>query len=177
MNRKKSLYGAPLWHFRLRIPNAMGSGIRRRLDGEGRSGFSHRQRAEPNRRGNGNEFQSVSRRFRPPGYDLSLEIQKWLKSLYETSGLAWTTIAKMRGLMHRIYKVGILHEHVAKNPVIHDSEIPTLSASLHAGAHLRGDCAPLVGDSRSALGGRALARGKDSNFKALGQGRRRRNKN
>jgi integrase len=25
----------------------------------------------------------------------------------------------MRGLMHRIYKVGILHEHVAKNPVIH----------------------------------------------------------
>ena len=48
-----------------------------------------------------------------------LEIQKWLKSLNETNGLAWTTIAKMRGLMHRIYKVGILHEHVAKNPVLH----------------------------------------------------------
>lgn len=48
-----------------------------------------------------------------------LEIQKWLKSLNETGGLAWTTIAKMRGLMHRIYKVGILHEHVAKNPVVH----------------------------------------------------------
>jgi integrase len=48
-----------------------------------------------------------------------LEIQKWLKSLNETGGLAWTTIAKMRGLMHRIYKVGILHEHVAKNPVTH----------------------------------------------------------
>jgi integrase len=48
-----------------------------------------------------------------------LEIQKWLKSLNEVNGLAWTTIAKMRGLMHGIYKVGILHEHVAKNPVLH----------------------------------------------------------
>ena len=47
------------------------------------------------------------------------EIQKWLKALNETGGLAWTTVAKMRGLMHRIYKVGILHEHVAKNPVMH----------------------------------------------------------
>jgi integrase len=46
-----------------------------------------------------------------------LEIQKWLKSLNETNGLAWTTIAKIRGLMHRIYKVGILHERVGKNPV------------------------------------------------------------
>ena len=46
-----------------------------------------------------------------------LEIQKWLKSLNEINGLAWTTIAKIRGLMHRIYKVGILHERVAKNPV------------------------------------------------------------
>src|SRR2546429_3749183 len=52
-----------------------------------------------------------------------------------------------------------------------------LSASLHAGAHLCGDCAPLVRDSGAALGGCALARGKDSNFQALGQGRRRRNKN
>ena len=48
-----------------------------------------------------------------------LEIQRWLKSLNEVNGLAWTTIAKMRGLMRRIYKVGILHEHVAKNPVLH----------------------------------------------------------
>jgi integrase len=48
-----------------------------------------------------------------------LEIQKWMKSLNETNGLAWTTIAKLRGLMHRVYKVGILHEHVAKNPVLH----------------------------------------------------------
>jgi len=45
-----------------------------------------------------------------------LDIQRWLKSLHENNGLAWTTIAKMRGVMHRIYKIGILHEHVAKNP-------------------------------------------------------------
>jgi len=48
-----------------------------------------------------------------------LEIQKWLKSLHEVNGLAWTTISKIRGLMHRIYKIGILHECVAKNPVEH----------------------------------------------------------
>jgi integrase len=48
-----------------------------------------------------------------------LDIQRWLKSLHENNGLAWTTIAKMRGVMHRIYKIGILHEHVAKNPAQH----------------------------------------------------------
>jgi hypothetical protein len=47
------------------------------------------------------------------------DIQKWLKSLHESNGLAWPTISKMRGIMHRIYKIGILHEHVAKNPVLH----------------------------------------------------------
>ena len=44
---------------------------------------------------------------------------KWLKSLNDTAGLAWTTIAKLRGLMHRLYKIGVLHEHIAKNPVLH----------------------------------------------------------
>ena len=48
-----------------------------------------------------------------------LEVQKWLKSLNHINGLAWTTIAKMRGIMHRIYKVGVLHELVTKNPVQH----------------------------------------------------------
>jgi hypothetical protein len=48
-----------------------------------------------------------------------LEIQKWLKSLNRTGGLAWTTIAKLRGPMHRIYKIGIRHEHVAKSPVLY----------------------------------------------------------
>jgi integrase len=46
-----------------------------------------------------------------------LDIQRWLKSLHEDNGLAWTTITKMRGVMHRIYRIGILHEHVAKNPL------------------------------------------------------------
>jgi integrase len=49
----------------------------------------------------------------------SLDIQRWFKSLREMDGLAWTTIAKMRGVMSRIYKVGILHEHAQKNPVLH----------------------------------------------------------
>jgi integrase len=48
-----------------------------------------------------------------------LEIQRWLKSLHDTGGLAWTTISKLQGIMHRVYKVGILHEHVSKNPVLH----------------------------------------------------------
>ena len=47
-----------------------------------------------------------------------LEIQRGLNPLTKQR-LAWTTIAKMRGIMRRIYKVGILHEHVAKNPVVH----------------------------------------------------------
>jgi integrase len=50
-------------------------------------------------------------------------VRNWLcaarVSLNESNGLAWTTIAKMRGIMHRIYKIGILHELVTKNPVQH----------------------------------------------------------
>jgi len=37
-----------------------------------------------------------------------LEIQRWLKSLHTVNGLAWTTVSKIRGIMHRVYKVGIL---------------------------------------------------------------------
>jgi integrase len=48
-----------------------------------------------------------------------LDIQRWLKSLNTESKLAWTTIAKMRGVMSRVYKVGILHERVTKNPVLY----------------------------------------------------------
>lgn len=48
-----------------------------------------------------------------------LEIQRWLKSLHTDKELAWTTIAKLRGILHRIYKVGVLHERVTKNPVQH----------------------------------------------------------
>jgi integrase len=57
-----------------------------------------------------------------------LEIQRWLKSLHTTNGLAWTTVSKIRGIMHRIYKVGILHERVEKNPVAH---VETRSRSLY----------------------------------------------
>jgi integrase len=48
-----------------------------------------------------------------------LDIQRWLKSLNEASRLAWTTISKIRGIMLRIYKIGIRHELVTKNPVQH----------------------------------------------------------
>jgi len=126
-----------------------------------------------------------------------LEIQKWLKSLNETKGLAWTTISKIRGLMHRIYKIGILHEHVEEpsatrrnalqvqlpgdyhhpGPDADHSQIPLLPASFRAGAHLRGDRIALVGNSGIALGGRAVDRGKDSGVETMGQGRRRKNEN
>ncbi len=48
-----------------------------------------------------------------------LEIQRWLKSLHSVNGLAWTTVSKIRGIMHRVYKIGVLHERVEKNPVEH----------------------------------------------------------
>jgi integrase len=48
-----------------------------------------------------------------------LDIQRWLKSLNSEKELAWTTIAKMRGVMNRVYKVGVLHERVSRNPVQH----------------------------------------------------------
>ncbi len=48
-----------------------------------------------------------------------LAIQRWLVSLHTEKGLAWTTISKMRGIMSRIYRVGMLHEKVARNPVEH----------------------------------------------------------
>jgi integrase len=48
-----------------------------------------------------------------------LDIQRWLKSLHEENGLAWTTVAKIRGILHRIYKIGIRHERVTKNPSEH----------------------------------------------------------
>jgi hypothetical protein len=47
----------------------------------------------------------------------SLDIQRWLKSLHNDDGLAWTTISKMRGTMLGVYKVGILHELVTRNPL------------------------------------------------------------
>lgn len=48
-----------------------------------------------------------------------IEIQRWLVSLHNDQGLAWTTVSKIRGLMLRVYKIGIRHERVEKNPVAH----------------------------------------------------------
>lgn len=46
-----------------------------------------------------------------------LEIQRWLKSLHEEKGLAWSTVSKIRGVMSRAYKTGILHQLLTVNPV------------------------------------------------------------
>jgi integrase len=45
-----------------------------------------------------------------------LDIQRWLKSLHTDRKLAWTSVSKVRGVMLRAYKTGILHELVSKNP-------------------------------------------------------------
>jgi integrase len=45
-----------------------------------------------------------------------LDIQRWLKSLHTDKGLAWTTVSKMRSVMMRAFKTGILHGLVTKNP-------------------------------------------------------------
>jgi integrase len=51
-----------------------------------------------------------------------------MKSLHTANGLAWTTVSKIRGIMLRVYKVGILHERVDKNPV---EQVETRSQSLY----------------------------------------------
>jgi integrase len=45
-----------------------------------------------------------------------LDIQRWLKSLHSDRKLAWTSVSKIRGIMLRAFKSGILHELVTKNP-------------------------------------------------------------
>jgi len=45
-----------------------------------------------------------------------LDIQRWLKPLHTDKKLAWRTVSKIRGVMLRAYKTGILHELVSKNP-------------------------------------------------------------
>ncbi|MGO9302458.1 MAG: tyrosine-type recombinase/integrase [Candidatus Korobacteraceae bacterium] len=47
----------------------------------------------------------------------AIEIQRWLKALHKDEGLAWTTVSKIRGIMLRVYKIGIRHDRVEKNPV------------------------------------------------------------
>lgn len=45
-----------------------------------------------------------------------LDIQRWLKSLHAEKGLAWTSVAKIRGVMLRVFKTGRLHGLVSTNP-------------------------------------------------------------
>jgi len=112
-----------------------------------------------------------------------LDIQRWLKSLHCEKQLAWTTISKMRGVMSRIYKVGILHERVSNNPVQH---VETRSTSNYRVivitpeqtlAILRGNRPPGFGDPGAALVGHPVGGGKNSRLKTLGKGQGRPNKN
>jgi hypothetical protein len=105
------------------------------------------------------------------------DIQRWLKSLHDTNGLAWPTISKMRGVMHRIYKdrnpararreesrttrrdaleerlQGHRH-HACANAC--DSEGPPLTSSLHIGLDLCCHGAPCLGDPGATLVGLAV---------------------
>ena len=46
-----------------------------------------------------------------------LEIQKWFNALHNKEGYGWTTVSKIRGIMNRIFKIGLIHKKVAMNPV------------------------------------------------------------
>jgi hypothetical protein len=93
--------------------------------------------------------------------------------------------------MRRIYKIGILHEHVSKNPVLHVETrsktdykpititpaqtlaiLKALPSPLHFELVLT--CAATAlrrfGDALTALVGCNVERGKNSDFKALGEG-------
>ena len=104
------------------------------------------------------------------------EIQQWLKSLHD-SGLAWTTISKIKGIMHRVYRIGLRHELITTNPVqhietrtnhrlprsrdyastdAHHPRITYLSPPLRPCPDLRRDSAPSFGDSFTALVGHYL---------------------
>jgi integrase len=46
-----------------------------------------------------------------------LEIQKWFNALHNKEEYAWTTVSKIRGIMNRIFKIGLIHKKVTNNPV------------------------------------------------------------
>ena len=119
-----------------------------------------------------------------------LEIQRWLKSL-NNGGLAWTTVSKFRGIMLRVFKVGVLHEYVSVNPVdavetrcktnyrafwlprsrrlpfIQPAE-PTAPDSR---AHLRCNGTALIRVARASLGRRSLGAGEDRISKRWSRGK------
>ena len=57
-----------------------------------------------------------------------LAIQRWLKSLHSEKQLEWPTITKIRGIMSRVYKVGIIQGRISINPVQH---VETRSTSTY----------------------------------------------
>jgi len=77
-----------------------------------------------------------------------LDIQRWLKSLHVDKGLAWPTIAKIRGTMRRIYKIGVLHEHVSKNPVLY---VETRSKSDYKAIVITREATLAISEYRAAL--------------------------
>ena len=46
-----------------------------------------------------------------------LEIQKRFNALHNKEQYGWTTVSKIRGIMNRIFKIGIIYKKVTKNPV------------------------------------------------------------
>lgn len=46
-----------------------------------------------------------------------IDLQRRFQSRHNNNGLAWTTVSKFRGTMLRVYKIGLLHELVTRNPV------------------------------------------------------------
>jgi integrase len=48
-----------------------------------------------------------------------IDIQRWLVSLHQKQGLSWSTVSKLRGIMLRVYKIGIRFGQVSTNPVAH----------------------------------------------------------
>lgn len=87
-----------------------------------------------------------------------IDLQRWFQSLHSNNGLAWTTVSKFRGTMLRVYKIGLLHELVTRNPVqavetrsitdykailvtppdARNHPASAQSAASHSGAHVRG---------------------------------------
>ncbi len=123
-----------------------------------------------------------------------LEIQKWLKFLNESNGLAWTTIArcgesctastrsafctnslrKIRAACRDALKVQLPGYHHHPSSYACDPEILCLTASFRASADLRRDRAALVGDSGAQMERHIVGRRTNKDFKTLGQGKRRR---
>jgi hypothetical protein len=106
-----------------------------------------------------------------------LDLQRWLKSLHTEKKLAWTTIAKIRSIMLRIYKgrhparARYEESGAARRDALEDQlqghrheptadaghhQGPALHPALDAGADLCGDRAARIRDTLFALGGHSL---------------------